>query len=58
MESGTQMSNGKVPLEMVIYDNIYKRIMIDILMDRTFDETRKKSIVQYDLKQKYERQVV
>ena len=37
MESGTQMSNGKVPLEMVIYDNIYKRIMIDILMDRTFD---------------------
>ena len=46
MESGTQMSNGKVPLEMVIYDNIYKRVMIDIIMDRTFKETRQKSLTQ------------
>ena len=38
MESGTHMSHGKIPFEMVIYDNIYKRIMIDIIMDRTFKE--------------------
>ena len=48
------MSNGKVPLEMVIYDNIYKRIMIDILMDRTFSETRQKSITSSDIQKKYE----
>ena len=41
MESGTHMSHGKIPLEMVIYDNIYKRIMIDIIMDRTFKEEKR-----------------